>query len=57
MYKVASSEEFDLYFRKLSERASEGDYDSAMLIKLIRKGIEKLKYDVPFEPLEINPPV
>ncbi|HLD58279.1 MAG TPA: hypothetical protein VI977_01390 [archaeon] len=45
MYKVIGTEDFDKEFEKLKQRAKQGEGESVQLVKLIEKGIEKLKYD------------
>ena len=45
MYKVVPVKEFDEEFEKLRQRAKRGDGESVKLVKLIEKGINKLKYD------------
>ena len=45
MFKVIGSEFFEEEYGKLLEKAKKGDNDSIQLIKLIEKGIEKLKYN------------
>lgn len=45
MYRVVPVKEFDEEFEKLKKRAKQGDGESVKLVKLIEKGINKLKYD------------
>ena len=45
MYRVVPVKEFDDEFEKLKQRAKQGDGESVKLVKLIKKGINKLKYD------------
>ena len=45
MFKVLSSPEFSEELEKLRERTNSGDGDSLKLVKLIEKGIEKLKFN------------
>ncbi len=45
MFKLIGTAEFDRDFEKLNERAKQGDSESVLLIKIIEKGIQKLKYD------------
>jgi mRNA-degrading endonuclease YafQ of YafQ-DinJ toxin-antitoxin module len=45
MYRVVPVKEFDEQFEKLRQRAKRGDGESIKLVKLIEKGINKLKYD------------
>lgn len=45
MYRVVPVEEFDEEFGKLKQRAKQGDGESVKLVKLIEKGINKLKYN------------
>jgi len=45
MYRVIGTEEFDSELQKLKGKANSGDGASVELVKLIEKGIEKLKYD------------
>ncbi len=45
MYRVIGTAEFDKSLEELKLRARNGDFDSAKLLILIEKGIEKLKYD------------
>lgn len=45
MFRVVGTEEFDRQFDKLKKRANQGDGESIQLVKIIEKGIEKLKYN------------
>lgn len=45
MFKVASTGDFEKQFSELQESANRGDSDSALLVKLIQNGIEKLKFN------------
>ncbi len=45
MYRVVPVKEFDEEFEKLKQRAKQGDGESIKLVKLIEKGINKLKYN------------
>jgi len=45
MYRVVPIAEFDEEFGRLKQRAKRGDGESIQLVKLIEKGINKLKYD------------
>jgi len=45
MYRVVPAKEFGEEFEKLKQRAEQGDGESINLVKLIEKGINKLKYD------------
>jgi mRNA-degrading endonuclease RelE of RelBE toxin-antitoxin system len=44
MFKVVASPEFSIELEKLRQRANQGDGESLLLVKLIEKGIEKLKF-------------
>ena len=45
MFRVVSTEDFDKQFAELQKRAREGDTESVYLVKIIEKGIEKLKFN------------
>lgn len=45
MFRVIGAPGFDKEFEELKKRAKQGDGESIYLIKIIEKGIEKLKYD------------
>jgi mRNA-degrading endonuclease YafQ of YafQ-DinJ toxin-antitoxin module len=45
MYRVVPTDEFDKDFERLKKRAKQGDGESVKLVKLIDRGINKLKYD------------
>lgn len=45
MFRVIASEEFAGELEELKQHASQGDGESLKLVKLIEKGIEKLKFD------------
>ena len=45
MFRVIGSEYFEEEFQRLKRAAIEGNHESAMLVKLIEKGIEKLRYN------------
>ena len=45
MFRVIGVPEFDSMMDELNARAKKGDQESVQLLKLIDKGIEKLKYD------------
>ena len=45
MFRVIGTKEFDSIFEELKKRAKRGDGESVYLVKIIDKGIDKLKYD------------
>lgn len=45
MYKVIGVKEFDCFFCELKAKANLGNGEAIVMVKLIEKGIEKLKYD------------
>ena len=45
MFKVIGAEDFDKQFEELERRARRGDGESTNLVKIIEKGIGKLKYN------------
>jgi mRNA-degrading endonuclease YafQ of YafQ-DinJ toxin-antitoxin module len=45
MFRVVSVGDFEEQFAKLQKRAKEGDNDCLYLLKIIEKGIEKLKFN------------
>ncbi|MFH1256832.1 MAG: hypothetical protein V1494_06090 [Candidatus Diapherotrites archaeon] len=45
MFRVISSDSFEKELQGLKERAKQGENESIQLLKLIDKGVEKLKYD------------
>ena len=45
MFRVIGCEDFDDEFQRLRRASMDGNRESAMLVKLIEKGVEKLKYN------------
>lgn len=45
LFRVKGSPEFDAYFQELRVRADQGNHESLEMVKLIERGIEKLKFD------------
>jgi mRNA-degrading endonuclease YafQ of YafQ-DinJ toxin-antitoxin module len=45
MFRVIGTAEFEKEFKNLRKRSQHGDGEATYLVKIIEKGIEKLKYD------------
>ncbi len=45
MFRVIGTDEFDKDFEELEKRARKGGSESVYLVKIINKGIDKLKFD------------
>jgi len=45
MFRVIGTDKFEKDFKELEKRARKGDSESLYLVKIINKGIDKLKYD------------
>ena len=45
MFRVIGVADFNKEFEELKKRGKQGDGESIYLVKIIEKGIEKLKYD------------